>query len=253
METNTKSVNVSPNESKPTEPKIVLQAVDLGRSFKLGKITVQALKGVSFAVTQGEFVSIMGKSGSGKTTLLNILGTLDTPSTGEIYIDGHPISKMGDKGRTTIRRERIGFVFQNYNLIPVLSAVENVELPLFNSPLSKKARREKALSMLKIVGLEDRADHKPEEMSGGQCQRVSIARALVSDPAIILADEPTGALDSRTTEDILNLFERLNREQGYTFILVTHDEGIGARAKRKIVLKDGLIVSETKDQAVGQN
>jgi putative ABC transport system ATP-binding protein len=224
---------------------IVLKAENLIRRFKLGKLTVEALKSISFEIHKGEFVSIMGKSGSGKTTLLNILGTLDRPTLGEVYIDGHPISKMNDDQRTTIRRERIGFVFQNYNLIPVLNAVENVELPLFNSSLSKKERREKALNMLDIVGLKDRADHKPEEMSGGQCQRVAIARALVSDPAIILADEPTGALDSKTGEDILHLFETLNQEKGYTFILVTHDEGIGKRAKRKIVLKDGIIISDS--------
>jgi putative ABC transport system ATP-binding protein len=152
---------------------------------------------------------------------------------------------MKDAERTAIRRERIGFVFQNYNLIPVLNAVENVELPLFNSPLSKQERREKAMKMLDIVGLKDRAEHKPEEMSGGQSQRVSIARALVSDPAIILADEPTGALDSKTGDDIINLFEKLNREQKYTFVLVTHDQAIGERAKRKIVLKDGVIVSDS--------
>ncbi len=147
-------------------------------------------------------------------------------------------------------RERIGFVFQNYNLIPVLSAVENVELPLFNSPLSKKQRHEKALEMLDLVGLSDRSNHKPEEMSGGQQQRVSIARALVSDPAMILADEPTGALDSTTGDDIIKLFERLNHERGYTFILVTHDVGIGNRAQRKIVLKDGIIISDSSEPSV---
>jgi putative ABC transport system ATP-binding protein len=240
----TNSVKLTASEHENASD-VVLKADKLVREFKLGKMTVQALKAVSFEIHKGEFVSIMGKSGSGKTTLLNILGTLDTPSSGEVYIDGKPISKMKDAERTRIRRERIGFVFQNYNLIPVLSAVENVELPLFNSTLSKKERREKALAMLEIVGLKDRADHKPEEMSGGQCQRVSIARALVSDPAIILADEPTGALDSKTGDDILTLFEKLNREQGYTFILVTHDEGIGKRAHRKIVLKDGNIISDS--------
>lgn len=233
------------NYMTENQTKCVLKVENLERDFKRGKEVVQALKTISFEVHQGEFVSIMGKSGSGKTTLLNILGTLDTPTGGEVYIDGKPVSKMKDAERTAIRRERIGFVFQNYNLIPVLNAVENVELPLFNSPLSKQERREKALKMLEIVGLKERADHKPEEMSGGQSQRVSIARALVSDPAIILADEPTGALDSKTGDDIINLFEKLNREQKYTFVLVTHDQGIGERAKRKIVLKDGVIVSDS--------
>jgi len=227
------------------ESKCVLKVDKLERDFKRGKEVVQALKTISFEVHQGEFVSIMGKSGSGKTTLLNILGTLDTPTSGEVFIDGKPVSKMKDSERTAIRRERIGFVFQNYNLIPVLNAVENVELPLFNSPLSKQERREKAMKMLEIVGLKERADHKPEEMSGGQSQRVSIARALVADPAIILADEPTGALDSKTGDDIISLFEKLNREQNYTFVLVTHDQGIGERAKRKIVLKDGVIISDS--------
>jgi putative ABC transport system ATP-binding protein len=235
------------NENRNAEPissDIVLKVSNVTREFPLGKITVKALKGVNFEVKRGEFVSIMGKSGSGKSTLLNILGTLDRPTSGEVYIDGKAVSKMNDNQRTAVRRERLGFVFQNYNLIPVLNAVENVELPLFNSKLSKQERRDKALAMLDLVGLKDRADHKPDEMSGGQQQRVSIARALVSDPAIILADEPTGALDSNTGEDILKLFKKLNKEKGYTFVLVTHDESIGKRADRMIVLKDGLIVEE---------
>jgi putative ABC transport system ATP-binding protein len=232
-------------KNSSTKPKIVLKVEKLDRDFSLGKITVRALKTISFEIYKGQFVSIMGKSGSGKTTLLNILGTLDTPTSGEVFIDGSPISKMKDAQRTAIRRERIGFVFQNYNLIPVLNAVENVELPLFNSKLTKQQRREKALDMLDLVGLKDRADHKPEEMSGGQCQRVSIARALIANPAIILGDEPTGALDSKTGEAIIQLFEKLNREKGYTIILVTHDDAIGGRADRKIVLKDGMITSDT--------
>ncbi|MHA1730947.1 MAG: ABC transporter ATP-binding protein [Promethearchaeota archaeon] len=222
----------------------VLRVENLVREFRLGKNVVRALKGVTFEVARGEFTSIMGKSGSGKTTLLNILGTLDTPTSGEVYIDGKPVSKMRDSERTAIRREKLGFVFQNYNLIPVLSAVENVELPLFNTQLGKKERRQKAMEMLELVGLGGREYHKPEEMSGGQAQRVSIARALVSDPAVILADEPTGALDTRTGEKIIQLFERLN-EKGYTFILVTHDEEIGKRARRKIVLVDGEIQSDS--------
>ncbi len=225
---------------------VVLQVVDLCREFKLGKIVVRALKSISFEVHKGEFVSIMGKSGSGKTTLLNILGTLDSPSSGEVFIDGQPISKMNDKDRTAIRRNRIGFVFQNYNLLPILNAVENVELPLYNTPMSQEERRKRAMEILEIVGLKDRATHKPEEMSGGQCQRVTIARALVTNPAIILADEPTGALDSKTGEEIIQLFERLNVEKGYTFILVTHDVATGNRAKRKIVLKDGIIDSDSQ-------
>lgn len=248
MENATNSTNMVKNLTDHTQDKkVVLKVENLIRKFKLGKITVDALKSVSFEILKGEFVSIMGKSGSGKSTLLNILGTLDTPTSGEVFIDGKPVSMMNDAERTAIRRERIGFVFQNYNLIPVLNAVENVELPLFNSPLSNKERHQKALDMLDIVGLKDRADHKPEEMSGGQNQRVSIARALVSDPAIILADEPTGALDSKTGDDIIRLFHRLNAERGYTFILVTHDESIGERAKRRIVLKDGLIISDSPD------
>ncbi len=240
---NANQTNGSRN-SEAISAEAVLRVSNVTREFPLGKITVKALKGVNFEVRKGEFVSIMGKSGSGKSTLLNILGTLDRPTSGEVYIDGKAVSKMNDNQRTAIRRERLGFVFQNYNLIPVLNAVENVELPLFNSKLSKQERREKALSMLDLVGLKDRADHKPDEMSGGQQQRVSIARALVSDPAIILADEPTGALDSNTGEEILKLFKKLNKEKGYTFVLVTHDESIGKRADRMIVLKDGLILEE---------
>lgn len=235
--------------SEPISSNVVLKVSNVTREFPLGKITVKALKGVNFEVKRGEFVSIMGKSGSGKSTLLNILGTLDRPTSGEVYIDGKPVSKMNDNQRTAIRRERLGFVFQNYNLIPVLNAVENVELPLFNSKLTKQQRREKALAMLDLVGLKDRAEHKPDEMSGGQQQRVSIARALVSDPAIILADEPTGALDSNTGEEILKLFKKLNKEKGYTFVLVTHDESIGKRADRMIVLKDGLIVEEINQKS----
>lgn len=223
----------------------VVKVEDLTRVFKMGKIKVKALQSVNFEINRGEFVSIMGKSGSGKTTLLNILGTLDSPTSGEVFIAGKPVSKMGDSERTEIRRKKIGFVFQSYNLIPVLDALENVALPLFNSPLSKEKRKQRALEVLDLVGLKDRADHKPEEMSGGQRQRVSIARALVTDPAIILADEPTGALDSKTGEQILQLFEKLNKENGYTFILVTHDDAIGDRATRKIVLKDGKKISDS--------
>ncbi len=225
---------------------VVLKVENLCRDFKLGKIVVQALKSISFEIHRGEFVSIMGKSGSGKTTLLNILGTLDSPSSGEVFIDGQPISKMNDTERTAIRRNRIGFVFQNYNLLPILNAVENVELPLYNTSLAQEERRKRAMEILEIVGLKDRATHKPEEMSGGQCQRVTIARALVTNPAIILADEPTGALDSKTGEEIIQLFERLNMEKGYTFILVTHDIATGNRARRKIVLKDGIIDSDSQ-------
>ena len=225
---------------------MVVKVENLSRVFKMGKVKVKALQSVSFEIYEGEFVSVMGKSGSGKTTLLNILGTLDTPTDGEVYIDGKPVSKMNDSKRTEIRRNKIGFVFQSYNLIPVLDALENVSLPLFNSPLSKEKRKERAMKVLDLVGLRERADHKPEEMSGGQRQRVSIARALVTDPAIILADEPTGALDSKTGEQILELFEKLNKEQGYTFILVTHDEAIGKRATRKIVLKDGKKIKDSE-------
>lgn len=231
---------------KKKKDRMVVKVENLSRVFKMGKVKVKALQSVSFEIYEGEFVSVMGKSGSGKTTLLNILGTLDTPTDGEVYIDGKPVSKMNDSKRTEIRRNKIGFVFQSYNLIPVLDALENVSLPLFNSPLSKEKRKERAMKVLDLVGLRERADHKPEEMSGGQRQRVSIARALVTDPAIILADEPTGALDSKTGEQILELFEKLNKEQGYTFILVTHDEAIGKRATRKIVLKDGKKIKDSE-------
>ncbi len=228
-------------------PKVVLRVEDLKRTFKRGKFSVNALDGVSFEIHKGNFVSIMGKSGSGKSTLLNILGTLDTPTDGEVYIDGQAISKMNDAERTQLRRERIGFVFQDYNLIPVLNAVENVELPLFNSEMSKEDRRARALEMLEIVGLKDRADHKPDEMSGGQSQRVSIARALVADPAIVLADEPTGALDSKTGEKIIQLFEKLNKERNHTIIMVTHDKALGERATRKIILKDGKVIKDIQE------
>lgn len=240
-----KKTDKKKKENQDSKEDFVLLVENIVRNFKMGKFVVKALDKVSFKIRRGEFVSIMGKSGSGKTTLLNILGTLDTPTSGEIYIDGNPISKMKDLERTNLRRNKIGFIFQNYNLIPVLNAVENVELPLFNSPLSKPERREKALKMLELVDLKDRAEHKIGEMSGGQSQRVSIARALVMDPAIILADEPTGALDSKTGAAIIKLFKKLNEENGYTFILVTHDSAIGNNMKRKIVLKDGVIIEDS--------
>ncbi len=225
--------------------KVVISLRDVRRDFEVGDEVVHALRGVSFDIHEGEFVTIMGKSGSGKSTLLNQLGCLDTPSGGEYYLDGVSVRKMKKSERAVLRNRKIGFVFQNYNLLAKTTSVENVELPLmYNSRVSARERRARAISALKAVGLGDRLYHKSNQMSGGQMQRVAIARALVNDPAVVLADEATGNLDTRTSYEILILFQRLHAE-GRTIIFVTHNPDIACYSSRNIVLRDGVIREDT--------
>ena len=221
--------------------KTVIELQNIKRNFQVGDETVHALRGVSFTISEGEFVTIMGTSGSGKSTLLNILGCLDTPTSGEYYLDSISVRTMSKPQRAVLRNRKIGFVFQNYNLLPKTTAVENVELPLmYNSSVSAAERRRRAVEALKAVGLGDRLEHKSNQMSGGQMQRVAIARALVNNPAVILADEATGNLDTRTSFEILVLFQRLHAE-GRTIIFVTHNPEIAQDSSRNIMLRDGQI------------
>ena len=225
--------------------KEIIKLENIKRDFKVGDETVHALRGVSFTIYEGEFVTIMGTSGSGKSTLLNTLGCLDTPTSGEYYLDGTSVRTMGKNARATLRNRKIGFVFQNYNLLPKTTAVENVELPLmYNPSYSAAERHKKAVESLIAVGLGDRLMHKSNQMSGGQMQRVAIARALVNDPAVILADEATGNLDTRTSFEILVLFQKLHAE-GRTIIFVTHNPEIAQYSSRNITLRDGHVTSDT--------
>ena len=225
--------------------KVVIELDKVRRDFKVGEEIVHALRGVTFKIYEGEFVTIMGSSGSGKSTLLNQLGCLDTPTSGEYYLDGIPVRKMKKNERALLRNRKIGFVFQNYNLLPKTTAVENVELPLmYNSRYSARQRKEAAIEALKAVGLGDRLYHKSNQMSGGQMQRVAIARALVNNPTIILADEATGNLDTRTSFEMLVLFQKLYHE-GRTIIFVTHNPEIARYSSRNITLRDGKIREDT--------
>lgn len=229
--------------------KTIIKVENLRRNFIVGGETVHALRGVNFTIHEGEFVTIMGTSGSGKSTLLNLLGCLDTPSEGTYELDGVSVQSMSKNDRAVIRNRKIGFVFQNYNLLPKTTAIENVELPLlYNVGVSSKERHERAVHALEAVGLQDRLYHKSNQMSGGQQQRVAIARALVNDPVIILADEATGNLDTRTSFSILVLFQELHR-RGRTIIFVTHNPEIAAYSSRNIVLRDGKVVSDTLNTA----
>ena len=222
----------------------VIELDDIRRNFQVGDETVHALRGVSFSIREGEFVTIMGTSGSGKSTLLNILGCLDTPTSGEYLLDGIPVRTMSKSQRARLRKRKIGFVFQNYNLLPKTTAVENVELPLmYNSRVSSSERRRRAIDALVAVGLGDRLEHRSNQMSGGQMQRVAIARALVNDPAVILADEATGNLDTRTSFEILVLFQKLHAE-GRTIIFVTHNPEISQYSSRNIRLRDGHVIED---------
>lgn len=221
--------------------RVVIELQNVRRDFRVGDETVHALRGVSFKIFEGEFVTIMGTSGSGKSTLLNQLGCLDTPTSGEYILDGVAVRSMSKNQRARLRNRKIGFVFQNYNLLPKTTAVENVELPLmYNNKYNAAQRREAAINALNAVGLGDRLDHKSNQMSGGQMQRVAIARALVNDPAVILADEATGNLDTRTSFEMLVLFQRLHAE-GRTIIFVTHNPEIAQYSRRNIMLRDGKI------------
>ena len=225
--------------------KEIIRLDHIRRDFQVGDEIVHALRGVSFTIYEGEFVTIMGTSGSGKSTLLNTLGCLDTPTSGEYYLDGVSVRTMGKNARATLRNRKIGFVFQNYNLLPKTTAIENVELPLmYNQAFNAAARREKSIQALIAVGLGERLNHKSNQMSGGQMQRVAIARALVNDPAVILADEATGNLDTRTSFEILVLFQRLHAE-GRTIIFVTHNPEIAQYSSRNIMLRDGHVTADT--------
>lgn len=227
-----------------TEKKVVIELQNVRRDFIVGEETVHALRGVSFKIHEGEFVTIMGKSGSGKSTLLNQLGCLDTPSSGEYILDGVPVRTMSRSQRAVLRNRKIGFIFQNYNLLAKTTSVENVELPLmYNSSVSAEERHQRAIEALKAVGLGDRLYHKSNQMSGGQMQRVAIARALVNNPTVILADEATGNLDTRTSFEILVLFQKLHAE-GRTIIFVTHNPDIASYSSRNIMLRDGKVISD---------
>lgn len=219
----------------------IIVAKNVVKTYSTGAQEVAALKNVDFAVRSGELVAVMGASGSGKTTLLNTLSGLDDVDSGQIWLEGKDLAQMSDDERTIYRAKRMGFIFQVYNLLPVLNAVENVELPLLVTGVKSRIAREQAMSALQRVGLEERAHHRPAELSGGQRQRVAVARALVNEPAIVWADEPTGALDSRTANEIIGLIQELNARDGLTGVIVTHDAAIGARTHRIVEMRDGMI------------
>jgi len=225
-------------------PEPLIRIVDLKRSYALGDVTVHALRGLTLEIAKGSMIAIVGASGSGKSTLMNILGLLDRPTSGQYYLDGQDVSGFDKDRRAVLRNRKIGFVFQNFNLLPRTTALENVELPLLYNGASARERHGRARERLRQVGLEGREHHHPNQLSGGQQQRVAIARALINEPAILLADEPTGNLDSRTSVEILGIFQRLNRENGITVILVTHEPDIAAYASRKILFRDGRIVKD---------
>jgi putative ABC transport system ATP-binding protein len=223
----------------------IVQFDNVRRTYQMGDVTVEALKGVSFSVMPGEFISIMGPSGCGKSTLLNLLGCLDRPSSGRYLLGGDDVSQMEDDNLSSIRGARLGFIFQSYNLIQQLTVVENIEVPLYYQDADEATSRAKAIELAAMVGLANRIDHKPFELSGGQQQRVAIARSLVNDPLVLLADEPTGNLDSKSGTEILQLFDKLHAS-GKTLILVTHDDEVAHRAQRNIRLRDGNIESDVR-------
>lgn len=230
--------------------KTIIELHHIQRNFQVGEETVKALRGISFKITEGEFVTIMGTSGSGKSTLLNMLGCLDTPTKGEYLLDGTPVRTMSKNERAILRNRKIGFVFQSYNLLPKTTAIENVELPLmYNSSISATERKKRAIEALQAVGLGDRLQHKSNQMSGGQMQRVAIARALVNNPAVILADEATGNLDTRTSFEILVLFQKLHTE-GRTIIFVTHNPEIAQYSSRNIILRDGKVKEDVVNPTI---
>jgi putative ABC transport system ATP-binding protein len=229
----------------------VIEARDLRKTYVMGKVEVEALRGVSFNIARGEVVAVMGPSGSGKSTLMNLLGCLDRPTAGEYYLDGESVAAMNDDQLADIRNRKVGFVFQSFNLLSRMTALGNVELPLRYAGL-REGRRERARAALEAVSLGDRMTHRPYELSGGQQQRVAIARALVNNPAIIMADEPTGNLDSKVGKEIMSLLLKLNRELGTTLIIVTHDPLIAAQTQRVIRLRDGLLDEEKGEEGKAQ-
>jgi len=227
-------------------PGNIIELRNLAKTYCIGETQVNALRGVSYAIERGDFLAVMGPSGSGKSTLMNILGCLDKPTTGEYIFEGEEVSKFDKNKLARIRNQKIGFVFQSFNLLARTTALENTELPLLYSTTSGKEMTERAMASLAAVGLTGRAHHKTNQLSGGEQQRVAIARALLNNPALILADEPTGNLDSRTSSEIMNIFKTLNEEKGMTMIMVTHEPDIAAWARTRIHLKDGLIVREER-------
>jgi putative ABC transport system ATP-binding protein len=224
--------------------KIVIQLENLVKTYVVGETEVNALRGVTYAIREGEFLAIMGPSGSGKSTMMNIIGCLDRPTSGRYLLEGEDVSAMDKNQLARIRNRRIGFVFQSFNLLSRTTALENAELPLVYSNVPGKEQQKKALAALENVGLKDRAHHKTNQLSGGEQQRVAIARALLNNPSFILADEPTGNLDSKTSDEIMGIFRKLNEEKKITIVMVTHEADIGAQAKRRIFMRDGHIVRE---------
>jgi len=227
-------------------PGNVIELRDLTKTYCIGETQVRALRGVSYTITEGEFLAIMGPSGSGKSTLMNILGCLDRPSSGEYILDGEEVSTFDKNKLARVRNQKIGFVFQSFNLLARTTALENTELPLLYSTTNGRDMTQRALAALASVGLQDRAHHKTNQLSGGEQQRVAIARALLNNPTLILADEPTGNLDSKTSSEVMNIFKTLNEEKGMTIIMVTHEPDIAAWARARIYLKDGLIIREER-------
>ena len=222
----------------------IIDLRNIYKIYSMGDSEVRAADGVSLKIYEGEFVAIVGQSGSGKSTLMNIIGVLDRQTEGEYYLEGHDVNLLSDDIRSRVRNQRIGFVFQNFNLLPRANALKNVMVPLMYGEKKIKEKKERAREMLKMVGMEDRANHRPNELSGGQKQRVAIARAMINDPAIILADEPTGALDSKTGHMVMDLFHKLHEEQGKTIVLITHSNELAAETQRIVKISDGSIVSD---------
>jgi putative ABC transport system ATP-binding protein len=231
----------------------VIRICDLHKTYKMGDIEVAALRGINVTIQRGEFIAVTGASGSGKSTFMNILGCLDRPSRGSYFLEGQDVSALSSDEWAHIRNRKIGFVFQGFNLLHRTSAVENVELPMMYNGFQSKERRQRALEVLKLVGLEERSHHLPNQLSGGQQQRVAIARALVNRPSLILADEPTGNLDTKTSVEIMELFQNLNETEGITIVLVTHEPDIAEYAGRQIVFRDGMIISDSRNSLDSEN
>ncbi|WP_110513598.1 ABC transporter ATP-binding protein [Herpetosiphon llansteffanensis] len=220
---------------------------DIHKTYQMGDVLVAALQGVSFSIDKGDFVAIMGPSGSGKSTVMNLIGCLDTPTSGEYVLDGVAVDQLSSNDLALVRGQKLGFIFQQYNLLPRQSALRNVEMPMIYRGVSGAERQRRALAALNLVGMGQRVDHRPNELSGGQQQRVAIARALAGSPSVILADEPTGALDSKTSIEIMELLRRLNREQGITVVLVTHEHDVAAYAARVLTMRDGQLIGDQRN------
>ncbi len=230
----------------------LLELKDIVKIYRMGTVEIKALNGVSFSVEKGEYISIMGRSGSGKSTMMNVVGCLDIPTSGTYFIEGYEVSRLNDSQLARIRNSRIGFVFQTFNLLPRYTAYQNVELPLLYSAVPAYEREQRVMESLSLVGLTDRVWHRPNELSGGQCQRVAIARALVNSPSILLADEPTGNLDTKVSDEIMGLFNALNRQFGVTIVLVTHEPDIALHADRIVELSDGKCIRDEGKSVSGR-